>query len=316
MAAETVRVGRRTIQLSNPQKLMFPDDGITKSDLVDYYLAVGSHMVPHVRDRLMTLERYPDGVGGSRFYSKQIPSYFPEWIGREKVAKEGGEVTHVVANEVATLVYLANQACITAHIGLSRIDALDRPDQLIVDLDPSREDFAAVRRAAHLARELLDELGLVSFVKTTGSRGLHIVVPLDRKSPFRDVRRFAADLARVLASRDPKNLTVETRKDKRKGRLFVDWLRNSYGQHAVAPYAVRARPGAPVALPVEWDELDDRGFHARRYTIRSAADRLESGPGAWAGWRKRARSLSGPRRRLDELLEDQPGPRPPTMPEH
>ena len=302
MASETVRVGRRTFEVKNLDKLMFPDDGITKSDLIDYYRAIGPHMIPHVKNRLMTLERYPDGVGGPRFYSKEIPSYFPAWIDRKKVAKEGGEVTHVVANERATLVYLANQACITPHVGLSRIDSLDRPDQLILDLDPSRDDFAAVRKAAHLARALLDELGLPSFLKTTGSRGLHIVVPLDRKTSFGDVRRFAGDVAGVLASRDPKNLTVEARKDKRKGRLFVDWLRNSYGQHAVAPYAVRARPGAPVAMPVEWDELDQRGFSAQRHSIRSATDRIDSGGDAWTGWRKKTRSLAAARRRLDEML--------------
>jgi bifunctional non-homologous end joining protein LigD len=280
---------------------MFPDDGITKGDLIDYYAGVAPRMVPLVFKRLMTLQRYPDGINGETFFSKTIPKYFPSWIDRATVGKKGGQVTHVVCNDKPTLVYLANQACITMHVGLHRVDALDRPDQMIFDLDPATEAFGAVRSTAKTLRSLLDELGLAAVLKTSGSKGLHIVVPV-RGVSFSDTRTFARDVAVLLATREPKTLTIEGLKAKRKGRLFLDWMRNGYGAHAVAPYSVRARPGAPVAMPLEWDEIDGRGFSPREYSMGLALKRVEE-PDPWAGWRRRARSLGEPRRRLDELLD-------------
>jgi bifunctional non-homologous end joining protein LigD len=299
------RVGRRTIALSNLDKPLWPDDGITKRDLVEYYDAIGSAMLPLVRGRLLTLERFPNGIGGTKFYSKDAPDYFPDWIERKTVPKKGGTVRHVVCNEKATLVYLANQACITIHAGLSRIDGIDNPDQMVFDLDPATEELSVLRRTAHLVRELLDELGLVSFLKTSGSKGVHIVVPLDRAIRFDEVRTFAHDAAWLLAERASDDVTIEARKVNRKGRLFLDWTRNAYGQHAVAPYTVRARPGAPVAVPLLWDELDESAFHPQRYSLRDAIARAAEGD-PWEGWRRRARSLRGPRARLDRLLESRP----------
>ncbi|HEX2051703.1 MAG TPA: non-homologous end-joining DNA ligase [Actinomycetota bacterium] len=296
-----LRVGRRTIEVSRRDKPLWPRDGITKGALVDYYAGVAPAMVPHLRGRLLTLERYPDGIEGGRFFSKEIPRHFPEWVDRFEVAKEGGTVTHVVCNRPDTLVYLANQACITMHAGLSRVDDVDTPDHMIYDLDPSSDDFGVVRSAARAMRALLDELGLASFVKTSGSRGLHVVVPFDRRQPFRDVRAFARDVARVAAERDPERVTVEQRKDNRRGRLFLDWMRNAYGQHAAAPYTVRARPGAPVATPLSWDELDEPDMHARRFTMDDVLRRVDEGVEPWRGWRRRARGLAGARRRLDRL---------------
>lgn len=296
-----VRIGRRTIEVSRRDKLLWPDDGITKGALVDYYAGVAPAMLPHVRDRLLTLERYPDGIGGGRFFSKDVPRHFPGWIDRVEVPKAGGTVTHVVCNRADTLVYLANQACVTMHAGLSRVDDVDAPDHMIFDLDPSADDFPTVRSVARAMRALLDELGLPSFVKTSGSRGLHVVVPLDRKQPFRDVRAFARDVARVAAERDPRRVTVEQRKENRRGRLFLDWLRNAYGQHAAAPYTVRARPGAPVATPVSWDELDEPGMSARRFSMDDVLRRAGDGVDPWRGWRRRARGLAAARRRLDRL---------------
>jgi bifunctional non-homologous end joining protein LigD len=293
------RVGRRTIELSRLDKLLWPDDGITKGDLIDYYEQVASRMVAHTRDRLMTLERYPDGIGSTRFFAKQTPRYFPDWIERKRVPKSGGTVDHVVCNEAAALVYLANQACITLHTGLSRIDRLDCPDQLIFDLDPAG-DFAAVRETAHDLRALLDELKLPSFIKTSGSKGLHIMVPLDRKTRFDEARAFANAIAQVIVSRRPEELTLEVRKEKRAGRLYVDVGRNAFGAHAVAPYTVRARPGAPVAAPLDWDEIDTPGFHPQRFSMADVIDRDDP----WAGWRRRARSLAGPAARLERVAVD------------
>jgi bifunctional non-homologous end joining protein LigD len=291
------RVGRRTIELSRLDKPLWPEDGITKGDLIDYYDQIAPRMVPHTRERLMTLERYPDGIDSTRFFSKEVPRHFPAWIKRATVPKSGGSVTHVVCNDRATLVYLANQACITLHTGLSRIDRIDWPDEMIFDLDPAG-DFALVRSTAHDLRELLADLGLVSFVKTSGSKGLHITVPLVRNARFDEVRSFAHSVAQVLVSERPQELTLEVRKDKRDGRLFVDVGRNAYGAHAVAPYTVRARPRAPVAAPLYWEEIDGPGFHPQQFSFAEVLARDDP----WAGWRRKARSLARAAARLEKAL--------------
>jgi bifunctional non-homologous end joining protein LigD len=295
-----IRVGRRTVTISKPDKILFPD-GTTKKDLVDYYLAVGDVMVPYIKDHLLTLERYPDGIEGKQWFQKEAPDYFPDWIKRVEAPKKGGTVAHVVCNDRATLAYLANQAAITIHMSQSRGDALMKPDQLVFDLDPADDDFKVVRKVAGLVRELLVELELASFVKTSGSRGLHIVVPLTRGADFDEVRDFAVDAANVVAARAPKLVTTEVRKDKREGRLFLDYMRNNYAQTVVAPYSVRARPGAPVSIPIEWAEVDDRKLTAQRYNIKNAPARLERNGDSWKGWRRRAKSLKQARRKLDQL---------------
>lgn len=297
----TVQVGRRSIELSNLDKVLYPADGLTKRDVIDYYEAIGEHMLPHVKARPMTLERYPDGISHGRVFTKSIPKYFPEWIDREKIRKAGGEVTHVVCNEKATLVYLANQACLTQHVGLSRTDTIDMPDQMIFDFDPSVDDFGLVRAAALRARELLSELGFHAFVKTTGSRGLHVVVPLSARDRFEDVRAFAHEIAAFMAAEDPRHLTIESRKVNRGDRLFVDFMRNAYAQTAVAPYSLRARDHAPVAMPIEWSEVDDPKLTARRYTIRDAPD-VAGRRDPWKGWRRFARSIARPRERFQKLV--------------
>jgi bifunctional non-homologous end joining protein LigD len=296
------RVGRRSIRVSNAGKVLWPDDGITKVQLIDYYEAVAGAMLPHVRERLMTLERYPDGIGRGRFFSKDVPAYFPDWIDRETVGKKGGTVTHVVCKDKATLVYLANQASITLHVGLSRTDRLDYPDQMIFDLDPSTEDFSTVRSTALEMKSLLEDLGLAPYAKTTGSKGLHVVVPLDRKTPFGAARRFAGDVAGLVAARAPDLLTTEQRKVKRSGPLYLDHGRNAFGATAAAPYTVRARPGAPVAVPLAWEEVEGDFLRPDAFGLEAAAERATNGPDPWRDWRRRARSLKRPRARLDARL--------------
>jgi bifunctional non-homologous end joining protein LigD len=286
------RIGRRTIEVTHPDKVLFPDAGITKADLVDHYARVAPVMVLHVRDRPTSQHRFPGGIDGQDFWHKQVPRYFPEWIPRVRVRTEKGPQEQVLCNEAATLGYLANQNCITPHVWLSRADALERPDQLIVDLDPPGDDFEPVRRGAFTLKDLLEDLGLVPFVKTTGSKGLHVVVPLRRDHGFDEVRAFAGALARELADREP-GLTTEFLKRERRGRVFIDVGRNAYGQTAVPPYAVRARPGAPVATPLSWDEVRDRRVGPRTFTLRSLARRLERVGDPWRGMARRARSLRG-----------------------
>jgi bifunctional non-homologous end joining protein LigD len=297
----SVKVGRRTVEVSNPDKVLYPDDGITKGDLVDYYRRVAEFMLPHLRDRPVAMERYPDGIDGQRIFQKDVPDHFPDWIDRVKVEKEGGELQQVVCEGAATLAYLANQACITPHVWLSRADRPDHPDQLIFDLDPAGDDFEEARVAALWLRSLLEELELPSYAKTTGGKGIHLTVPLDRRADFDTVRGFARDVAEELARRHPDRLTTEQRKDKRKGRLYLDAMRNAYAQTAVPPYAVRARPGATVAAPLDWSEVEDGSLRPSRFTISSILDRLEQADDPWKDLRRR-RSLSRARRRLNALI--------------
>ncbi|MES4889563.1 non-homologous end-joining DNA ligase [Streptomyces sp. NPDC096012] len=299
----TVRVGRRTVRIQRPGKVLFPGRGTakeyTKGDLADYYRAVAPYLLPHLRGRPLMLERYPDGLDGPRFMQKNTPEHYPEWIKRVEVAKEGGTVTHVVCDDTATLLYLADQACITLHRWLSRTDRAagpDHPDRLVFDLDPAGDDFGAVRQAAGWLRELLDELGLPVAPMTTGSRGLHLVVPLDGREDFDTVRRFAHDVAEHAASRHPDRLTTAARKSERGDRLYLDVQRNAYAQTAVAPYTVRPLPGAPVAVPLAWEQVDDPGVDARHWTIADAVDQARTDP--WAGVPSRGRSLKPARRRL------------------
>jgi bifunctional non-homologous end joining protein LigD len=300
----TVReVGRRTVEISNPDKVLFPDDGMTKADLADYYARIAETMLPHVRGRPATMQRYPDGIEGETFFQKDIPNYFPDWIKTVEMAKEGGIVTHLVIEEAATLVYLANQACITPHVWLSRADRPHHPDRIVFDFDPPGKEFAVIRDAARRLRDILEELGLVPFVMTSGSRGLHVVAPLKRTAEFDEVRTFARGVAELLVGRHPDRLTTEHRKNKRGRRIFVDTMRNSYAQTAVAPYAVRARAGAPVAAPLDWDELG-RGFEPRKYTIANVFRRLARKDDPWAKIERQARALDAPRKKLDELKED------------
>jgi bifunctional non-homologous end joining protein LigD len=299
----SVRVGRRTVEVSNAGKVLYSGDGITKGDLVDYYRQVAGRMLPHLRGRPVAMERYPDGIDGERIFQKDVPGYFPDWIDRAKVHKEGGTLQQVVCEQPATLVYLANQACITPHVFLSRVDRLDHPDQLIFDLDPAGDDFEQARLAALALRSLLGELELPSFPKTTGGKGIHVTVPLDRRADFDTVRGFARDVAAVLAARQPDRLTTEPYKRNRKGRLYLDVMRNAYAQTAVPPYAVRARPGATVATPLDWSEVEDPALRPSAFTVGSALARFEQ-TDPWKDLRRRGRSLSRARRRLDALGGD------------
>lgn len=295
-----VRVGRRAIEISNPDKVLFPHAGYTKSDVVEYYRRVAPTMLPYVRGRPVTLHRYPDGIDATGFYQKEAAEYFPPWIRRQRVAKEGGSLSMVMVDDAATLVYLAGQAMITPHVWLSRVDSRKRPDRMVIDLDPSDGEFEVVRQAAKWVRTRLEGLGLVPFVMTTGSSGLHVVVPLKRTAPFAPVRQFARRIADQLAEEYPAVLTTEQRKAKRRRKVYLDTLRNGYAQTAVAPYALRARPDGPVATPLAWDELDQQDMSPTRYTLRTLFERLEVTGDPWKGIGRRARSIAGAQRKLED----------------
>jgi len=290
------------VEISKPDKELFPESergvAVTKLELARYYESVAEVMLPHLRGRAVNMQRFPDGITGPSFYEKKVPSHFPDFVRTVEVETADGPQRQVVVDDTRTLAYLAQQACITPHTWLSRADDLSRPDQLVIDLDPSVPGLPAVRRATRLVGELLDDLGLETALKTTGSRGYHVLVPLRRQASFDDVRRFARDVARVLVGREPDLLTLEARKDKRGERVLVDVQRNGYGQTAVPPYAVRARQGAPVAAPITWDELSR--VEPDEYTVRSIGRRLSRGGDRWAEL-PRGQSLGRAREKLRRL---------------
>jgi len=285
------RFGRYSVETSSEDKVLFPDAGITKGQLIDYYEAVADTMLRHLRDRALTLHRFPDGIDADGFYQQQAGDYFPDWITRKTLSKEGGEVAHVVCDKAATLVYLANQACITPHCWLSRIDEPDQPDRIVIDLDPADDDFGKVREAARLVADAFDDLGLAVFLQVTGSRGIHVVAPIRRGPGFDDVRKRVREIADRLADEHADRLTVEQRKNKRGKRIYLDTSRLAYGQTMVAPYAVRAKPGAPVATPIKREELDDKDLSPRRWTIQTVLDRLDAEGDLWDGIGRAARKL-------------------------
>jgi bifunctional non-homologous end joining protein LigD len=279
------------VEVTNGDKILFPRDGYTKLDLVQYYSRISPFMLPYLKGRPVSLIRYPDGIDGHSFFQKDAPSFFPTWVPRLVVGKKGGRVEHVLCEKAADLVYLANLACITPHIWLSRADLLDRPDRMIIDLDPSGPDLGPVIEGAQLLREELDRTGLVPFVMTTGSRGMHVVAPLDRSASFEEARAFARHIAaRVMVGREDK-LTMETSRERRGGRLLLDTYRNSYGQTGVAPYAVRAKDGAPVATPLNWKEVEEGEIGPTTFNIRNIFKRVKERGDPWRDIDAQARPI-------------------------
>jgi bifunctional non-homologous end joining protein LigD len=291
------------VEIPHPDKVLFPGDGLTKAGLAAYYAAVAGRMLPLVTGRPVTMIRYPDGIGVRPILQKNTPDYFPAWIRRLPVPRQdGGTVRHVACDTPATLAYLAGQACVEIHVTLSRAGALDQPDQLIFDLDPPDGDsFGRVRETARRLRELLEsDLGLTAYAKTTGGHGVHVHVPLAAAAGFDEVRAFGRRAAQVLAGRAPGLVTTEQRKDKRGGLIYADMMRNGFAQTAAAAYSVRGRPGAPVATPVDWAELDDDGLVPGRLTVATVPGRLDR-PDPWAGMGRRRYGLRRAGERLARL---------------
>jgi bifunctional non-homologous end joining protein LigD len=303
--ANLVTSGGVTIQLSHVDKVFFPDEDLRKGDLIDYYRMVAPRMLPYLRERPVVMGRYPDGVTGEAILQKNVSRYFPDWVKRVEVERigRGGAVCQVVCDRPETLIYLANQACIELHVLLSRVAALYRPDQLVFDLDPPAENgFDDARRCALDLRRLLEEdLGLTTYVKTTGGKGLHVHVPLRADEGFDPVRDFARAVAELMIRDAPDRLTLQQRVDQRGNRIYLDVQRNGYAQMAVAPYSVRARRAATVATPLQWAEVEDAGLNPRRFTMRTMGDRLATTQDPWAGMSRHRRGLAAARRRLKSL---------------
>lgn len=274
-----VEVDGRVVEVSRPDKVLFSGAGVTKLELAEYHRDVAEVMVPHLSDRAVTVQRFPDGIEAGGFYQKQVPDHVPDWIDRVGVETPDGSQTQLVVSDAASLVYLADQAVITMHRWLSRRPALEQPDLAVFDLDPSDAGVEGVRRAARHVGSLLHGLGVTAGLMATGSTGFHVVVPIVPDAAFDDVRAVCRSLAAEMAGEHPDELTTEMRKEQRRGRVFVDYVRNSYGQTVVAPYSVRARPGAPVACPLDWDELG--GADPDGHSVSSMRRRLGQKRDPW-----------------------------------
>lgn len=298
--------------VTHPEKVLFPDAGVTKGELCAYYEAVAPLMLPHVRGRPITMERFPAGIGKKGFIQKDVSKGFPDWLERVEVERRGdeagGPVHYPLAGDARSLVWLANQNSITPHVWSSRVPALQRPDLCVFDLDPPAEDPAALRTAALAVRALLDELGLPSWVKTSGSKGFHVVIPLDGEADADGAWRFALGAGAVLVKRHPDLLTQEFIKADRGDRIFVDTGRNVPGATFAAVYAVRARPGAPISAPCTWTEVEAGAVGPRTFTLRTMAARIGEVGELWSGMLDgpagAGRSLGEARAKLQTMLTD------------
>jgi bifunctional non-homologous end joining protein LigD len=290
--------------ITHPEKILFPDEGITKGELASYYEMIAPVMLPHLRRRPITMERFHRGIAAPGFFQKDVVKGFPDWLERVEVPKHGGTVHHPIANDARSLLWLANQNSITIHVWPSRTPNLYNPDICIFDLDPSKEDdLETLVRSALNLRDLLAELGLPSWIKTSGSKGFHIAVPLDAKSDFGTVARFAHGVGKIMIKRDPDNLTQEFAKVDRGGRILVDTGRNGYSATYAATYTVRAKPGAPVSAPCTWQELERGDVGPRTFTLRTMAQRISAAGDLWADMLKTKRSLKRPIERLKKWVD-------------
>ena len=286
--------------ITHPEKVLFPDDGITKGEVAAYYEQIAPVILPHLRGRPITMERYPAGIGAKGFWQKDVSKGFPAWLQRVEVPKKDGVVHHPVVSDTQSLLWMTNQNTITQHVWTSRLPDLNYPDLCVFDLDPSTDDVAEVRGAALGLRQLLDKIGLPCWIKTTGSKGFHIVVPVDGKTSMSFVARFANAVGTLFVSLAPDRLTQEFNKVDRRGRIYVDTGRNGYSATFAAAYTLRAKPGAPVSAPCTWEEIEQGTVSPGSFTLRNMPERIASVGDLWADMRRRGRSLQ---RAMDKVRE-------------
>jgi len=265
------------VVVTHPDRVMYPDAGITKGDVFDFYRRIAPRLLPHLKDRPVTLERLPEGLGGSgkaHFWQKDTPDYYPDWVPRIALPTERGKtVRYGLVNNLQTLLYLVNQGVLTFHVWMSRVPDLDRPDFVLFDLDPGRASFADVVVVARQLHTILEEEEEEAFVKTSGKTGLHVMVPWRRRGGYDEARAWAQAIAGRLADDLPDRATTEIRKAKRQSNVYVDIMQNARGHHAVPPYVIRAVPGAPVSMPLSWRELTP-DLDPAKYNLKTVFQRL------------------------------------------
>lgn len=298
-----IKIGSHVVAITHPDKIVFPKDNISKLELITYYARIAPRMLPFMKNHLISMHRFVENIHMQGFYQKDAGSYFPSWIKRINVAKENGDMVHyVLCNNAATLLYLANQLCITPHLWLSKAPKISYPDRMIFDFDPAgKAPLSLVRWAVVHMKELLDQLKLPAFVMTTGSRGYHVVVPLKQVHTFDEVRAFAHGCASFLVEQYPDKLTLEMRKNKRGDKIFIDCLRNAFGATGVAPYAVRAKDGAPIAMPISWKDVS--AIKPQHFKIKNVFRLLAKRKDPWQGFERKAVSLKSFVKKLEKLKQ-------------
>ncbi len=292
--------GDITVTCTNVDRIMFADSRIKKSEVIQYYFFVADLMMPEIEQRPISVERYTKGVEASGFFQKHYQKHYPAWLDKEELGAKT-RVVYPIIDSTAGLVYLANQGSIAFHIWTSRRDQPEYPDLLVFDLDPPEGRFDLVRETALNLRELFDELEVPVFVKTTGSKGLHVVVPLDGRSTFGEVSQFCNKVAKLLCARHPDKVTQEFYKKDRKGRLFLDTLRNALGATLIAPWSLRGRPGAPISMPIGWDEVEDPTLAANGFKLRDVKKRIDARGNPWEKLRESVASIDDADAALDNL---------------
>lgn len=278
------------MKVSHVEKVWFPKTKITKQNIIDYYNAVSKYFLNHVKNHPIVLQRFPNGIHHDSFYQKQVSDYFPSFIKNTTIQlKTGGKQTLVILHSKKSLQYLVNQATLVFHSWLSSTTAPNVPDKIVFDLDPSTNDLTILRFGARTLKKIIESHNLKPFLMTTGSRGYHIVIPIIPEHSFEKTHAFAKEIAEQVATQYPDHFTITPTKSKRKGKVFIDYLRNSYGQTSVAPYSVRAQEGAPIATPIDWSELSRTT--PQKYTIKNIFKRLSTKGDMWKDFRKYAKLL-------------------------
>ncbi|KTD10977.1 putative ATP-dependent DNA ligase YkoU [Legionella gratiana] len=288
------------IDISHADKLLYPDDEISKKEVVEYFYKISEYLLPFVQKRPITLKRYPDGITQEGFYNKHRPDYFPDFIEEFIVPtiQNDSEMKMTGISSKKALVYLAGQDVLELHSSLSTISSIEKPDQIIFDFDPQDNDFKKVREVAFALKKLLDEYGITTFVKTTGSHGLHVHMPLKAHHKFDRIKEISRKIAKKLHKQYPKITTLEQRKNKRGNKVFIDFLRNDYAMTAITPYSLRALKGAPVATPLEWEELNDSSLNPQSYHLKNIFLRLGKKENPWKNFNQYNRHID-----LQDLFE-------------
>ena len=292
-----------TIACTNVDRVMFPETGITKAELIAYYHQISDHMLPELRDRPISVERYTKGIDRGGFFQKHFQKHYPDWLGRAELGSKT-RVVYPIIDSTAGLVYLANQGSIAFHVWTSRKDNPEYPDLLVFDLDPPEGKFDLVRETALHLKELFEQLELPAFVKTTGSKGLHVVAPTDGRASYGEVMQLCNKISKLLCQRHPDKVTTEFYKKDRKGRLYLDTMRNALGATIIAVYSVRGRPGAPISAPITWAEVSDPKMQPNGFLLRDMKKRLAKKGDPWSKLRARLGSIDTADAAIDELLEE------------
>jgi len=293
MKEKNYKFNNRKLTLSNLGKIFFPVPNYSKQKVLDYYRNISPVMLPHLAHRPLNMQRAPDGLDGDIFYQQAAPDYFPDWIDTITLSRaDGSPIRHALCNSSAALLYLANQAVLSFHTWLSKTPDLGYPDKLIFDLDPPPgHNFDLVVQAAVNIKNFLDRISVRCGVMTTGSSGLHLVIPLLPRFSFDQVRDTARKIASCFARKSPLQYTLETLKEKRKGRLYLDYTRNAYGQTTICPYSIRTLPRAPIAVPLDWHELHKPGMDSQKYNLSNISRRLGQKEDPWKHFYKPGEDL-------------------------